>query len=359
MREFILNKYMNSKTLIYALFALFLGVLSLGLFAPEAYAQFSGPYYYYDNTYPYQSGGANYFNNYSPYPTYQNEPFNFPNTNSGQACPPDYVLMTYNGQHGCYKFLNQQNVSGNFYPNYSNSNYNPTPSGILPNCAPGDTYSRLTGQRCDDYYDTSSSLIPGCLPSYTYSIVTGQRCDDYNTNYNNGNLRGGDGTIRNFDVRDGNDTSLQEGDNDAEVMEIRFDVRNGDIRLDRIRFDFEFTGDSRGEDLPWNTFDEIRLLYDGSEIDRMNADDRDDWDKESNDVYSITFSSLNEIIREGDRAELTLEIDIDSNISGANNDYVSWEIFIPDRGLRARDGNGDTVYAGDDSDNVSIDIDEN
>jgi len=129
--------------------------------------------------------------------------------------------------------------------------------------------------------------------------------------------------------------------------------------LDKAEFDFEFTGFSNGEDLPWNTFDEVRLLSDGNEIARMNTDNKNDWNKESGDRYSIVFSGLDETIRENDTADLTLEVDINSDISGANSNDISWNIFVPDDGLRARDGDNNVVYAGNDSDGVSIDIEEN
>ena len=293
--------YFTKKNLIGGLLAVFLMVFGFSIFTNKADAQFI----YSTNT-P---------NNPSSYAYYR------------QICPIDFTLTVYNiNQYMCYKIFGGGQVLGASTTNY---NYNPI----------------------------SSSLIPGCLPGYIYSELTGQRCSG--NYYYNSNLNGGEGDISKFDIRDGNDINPQEGDNDAEIMEVRFDADNSDIRLDRIEFDFEFTGNSNGEDMPWHIFDEIRLLSDGVEIAQMDSDSRSDWDEEDNDTYSISFSSLDEIIRENDRANLTLEVDINSDITVVNNNDTSWDIYIPDDGLRARDGNGNAIYAGNDSDSVSINIEEN
>lgn len=289
----------HNRVLIYGLAAFCLIIIGFGVFANKTNAQ------YYYSTSP--------TNTTSDYAHYR------------QICPADFTLTVYNSnQYMCYKLFGGS-VLGASYP------YNP----VLP----------------------VPNLIPGCLPGYTFSQFTGQSC---NGNYhNNGNLNGGYGDISNFEARNGDDDNPQEGDNDAEIIEVRFDVEDGDIELDKIEFNFEFTGDNSGEDMPWNIFDEVKLLSDGREIAQMNTDDEDDWDEENNDTYSLVFKNLNEIIRENDEARLTLEVDLNSHIYGSNSNDVSWEIYVPDDGLRARNGNGNTVYAGDDSESVSIDINEN
>ncbi len=301
-------RYILSKNLIYGL--LVVGFISLGFggFAHKADAQYS-QYYYSSST----------TNNASDYARYR------------QLCPADFTLTVYNNnQYMCYKFLSTAPVG---YQNPVDYNFNP--ALVLPN------------------------LIPGCLPGYAYSQLTGESCDGSSySNSTDDNLNGRNGTIRNFEVRSGNDDNPQEGDNNAEVMKVRFDIDNGDIRLDKAEFDFQFTGDNASEDMPWNTFDEVRLLSNGEEIARVNTDSRGDWNKEDSDTYSLIFSGLDEIIRENDTADLTLEADINSSIDGISNGDVSWDIFVPDKGIRARDGNGNTLYTGNDSDNASITIEQ-
>lgn len=294
-------RYTINKNLIYALSVFCFVVLAFSLFANKANAQY------------YSASPAN-APDYSYY---------------RQMCPADYTFTVYNSnQYMCYKLFGGGQVLGASTINY---NYNPV---------------------------SSYSSILGCLPGYTYSQITGQRCDG-NYYFSNGNLNAGNGDIRNFEVRDGDDSSLEEGDNDAEVIQVRFDVEDGDISLDKAEFNFEFTGNSNGEDLPWNTFDEIRLLSDGTEIAQMDTDNRSDWDEEDDNIYSLVFSGLDEIMRENDRGDLTLEVDLSSYINGAESGDISWDIFIPDNGLRVRNGDGDTIYAGDDSESATISIEEN
>ncbi len=292
-----------NKNLIYGLFAVCVLLLSFGFLSNTANAQF----FYSTNTQ----------NNTGDYAYYR------------QLCPADFSLTVYNAnQYMCYKLFGVGQVLG-----ASTSNYN---------------YNGFS----------SYNSIPGCLPGYAYSELTGQRCDG-SYYYGNTNVNGDYGDIENFDLRAGNDTDPQEGDNNAEIAKVRFDADNGDVRLDRVQFDFKFTGYGTGEDLPWNVFDEARLLLDGREIGRVNADHKSDWDKESNSRYSIVFSGLDDVIRENDRAELTLEMDINSTITGVSDGYVSWDISVPDDGLRARNGRGTVVYGGNDQDTAFISIQEN
>lgn len=302
-----------------------MAILSLCFLAPTADAQYYNSYYNSTTTYPYEQyyqthgGNTNTF-----YGQYQNNP-NV--SNYTQTCPGGFTVTAHNFLLTCNK---QASAYG--------SNYG---------------FGSVLG--------ASTTNMPGCMSGYTYSIVTGQRCGGNGNVYfnnNNGRLTGNNASIRDFEVKDGDDTDIEEGDDDAELIAVRFDVEDGDIRLDRVEFNFEFTGNNNGENKPWEIFDEIRLMSDGDEIDSINADDEDDWDEEDNDTYSITFTGLNEVIRENDSAELTLEVDVNSNIKGSNNNSNSWRIYVPNKGIRARDGNGDTVYAGKKSEDVSIDIDQ-
>lgn len=314
---------MNKLILKYALFIRFVPVLLVFVcFVNTVNAEYYDSYYNYSSSYPYQEN----YNNYSPlgnnsfYPYYSNSNTVFNYSNYGQSCPTGYSLGVQNGTYICYVNLND-------YYNSYNSYYN-------------------------------NNQIQGCLPGYIYSSLTGQKCNQsnyYNYDYYSKN---NDGEITSFDVREGNDTKLEEGDNNKEILKIRFNVSDGDIELDKVKFNFEFRGNSYNEDKPWNVFDEMILLSNGKQIEKMNIDSKSDWGEEGDDNYSITFTNLNEKIRENDRANLTLLVDINSNISGVNNSINTWDVSVPDRGIKARALNRDFVYAGDDQEIVSVEIDQ-
>jgi hypothetical protein len=159
-----------------------------------------------------------------------------------------------------------------------------------------------------------------------------------------------------LDISRGDDTDLQENDNNAEIMRVEFDVEDGDAELDRVKIDFEFTGKNNGEDKPWNVFEDIKLLSNGDVIGTINGGDEDEWDNQGGDTYEITFDNLSELIRENDSADLTLEVDVQNSIDGANNGDVSYDVFVPDEGIRAFDDINDSFEIGDEGDTINIDI---
>ncbi len=272
--------------------AIFAGLIGLALVTSSAYAQYYG----------------------APYTTY--------------TCPAGYYLASQSGVPLCYQYPTTSSYVPDIYqPGYT-IQYNTTSYGNTAGCLPGYLYSTLTGRRCDSNYNDD----------YYYS-------DDYDSS--------SDATLHDYRISDGDDTYLQEGDDNAEVLTLRFDVEDDDIELDRATFYFEFTGSSSGEDNPWDVFDEITLLSDGDEIDTIDTTDEDEWDYEDNDTYSITFDNLDERIREGDRADISLEVSINSNIGSGDN---SWDIYVPDRGIRVRDTDDGTLYTGDEDESVSIEI---
>jgi len=323
-------KNMNNKTFIRVLLGGAVAVLSLG-FALVADAQYYNSYYNSTTTYPYQQSYNSYGSSNALYGgSYQNNSSNY--SDYTRTCPGGFTVSFYNTLLSCNK-----NISGSIYgSNYNNYNYG-------------------TGS----VLGASTLFVPGCLPGYLFSTLTGQRCDGYNSSYsygNNGSLSGARASIKDYEVRDGDDTSIEEGDDNAELVEVRFDVEDGDIRIDRAEFDFEFTGNRNGKDEPWEIFDKIRLMSDGHEIARINAHTKSNWNKEDSNTHSITFSSLDQIIRKNDSARLTIEADVNSNINSTSGRSASWSVFVPDRGIRAQDGSGRTVYTGDDDENVSIDV---
>ncbi|MEX0918133.1 MAG: hypothetical protein WDZ93_03180 [Candidatus Paceibacterota bacterium] len=170
-------------------------------------------------------------------------------------------------------------------------------------------------------------------------------------------LRGGEASLENFDARSG-DTNLSEGDDMAEVMDVRFNVKDGDVRISRI--DVAFDHVSGGDDDPWDVFDELAILVDGDEIGSVDLSDEDDWNEDDpqNGDYRIRVTNLDTwIVREGKRAEFTVALSVAGSVDDADTG-VDWEIFIPDNGIRAVDGLNINHYIGNTNDTVSFDIDE-
>ena len=166
-----------------------------------------------------------------------------------------------------------------------------------------------------------------------------------------GGLSGGEADLRNFDLLAGDD--LMEGDSDAEIAVAKFDVDGGDARLQRVTLDFTPQSGSYSEK-PWDYVDSLTVYLDGKKIGSVDAGSKSDWDKEDNDsdhagsldFYTIDVS-VNGVVKEGDKAELSIRADAQSTIDSSDRDNQTFEIQIPTDGIRAVDSQGIQQYTGD------------
>lgn len=165
-------------------------------------------------------------------------------------------------------------------------------------------------------------------------------------------LSGGEADLNEFDLRS-EEGDGAEGETDVEIATAEFDVDDGDARIERMEVTFGATSGSYEEE-PWDYFDTLYILdEDGDELDSVDAGDRDEWDETDDDVYSITFTGLSHVVREGDTAMLTLAADIQGNIDTSDLSQT-FSVFVPDRGIRAVDSEGIQNYIGDEDDSVTF-----
>jgi hypothetical protein len=186
------------------------------------------------------------------------------------------------------------------------------------------------------------------------------------SNNNGGNNNGGstntplqgEGELENFRVLSGDDTNLEEGESGLEVMEFSFDADNGDVKINRI--DLGFTpGSGNDETDPWDVFDEISIWDGNTRIAKIDTSNDENWKENSpsNGSYMLRISGLSYIVKEDKTADLTVKVETQNGIRGVANGE-SWELFIPDNGIRGVDADNASVYIGDTSETVVIDIDE-
>lgn len=168
-------------------------------------------------------------------------------------------------------------------------------------------------------------------------------------------LNGGESSIdNNFNLREGDETSLTEGQEDAPVAVAQFDVKDGDIQVNRM--DVAVKADSgNSEKDPWDTFDTVSLWVDGDQIASMDAGSKSDWEKDqpSTGWYRLRFTGLNQVFREGDKAEITVGVTLKSSIGDHSG---TWSVVVPDNGIRGVDGAGIQEYTGKTSDTTSFDF---
>lgn len=167
-------------------------------------------------------------------------------------------------------------------------------------------------------------------------------------------LNGGESSIdNNYDNKPGDDTDLTEGQVDAPVADVNFDVKDGDIQINRMDVAVK-TASGNTEKDPWDTFDSVSLWVDGDQIASMDAGSKSDWEKDqpATGDYRLRFTGLDQVFKEGDKATITIGVTLKSSIG---NHSGTWTIFVPDNGIRGVDGAGIQEYTGDTTDTVSFD----
>ncbi len=175
-----------------------------------------------------------------------------------------------------------------------------------------------------------------------------------NPDDNDDDLSGGEASLEQFQLSGGNDSNVEENEV-AEIAEIEFDVEDGDVRINRV--DLTFTANNSNEENdPWEAFDTVRLLVDGDEIAEADLSDEDDW-LDEDEPYVFRLSNVDYIVREGESANIVVELTAQGNVDGADNDLAEWTIYVEDNGIRAEDAEGIQQYVGDEDETVTFDID--
>lgn len=201
------------------------------------------------------------------------------------------------------------------------------------------------------YGQSSLSCPRGTYPQYTGALIG---CLSGSSGSGSSDLSGS-ASLRNFRLN-AEDTTLYPGDDGNEVLEARFDVRGGDVRVERVDFVFEFAGNgSEADDRPWQVFDRARLVADGDTIADVSVSRSGDWNRDGSE-YTLRLDDLDDyVVREGDRAELVLELDVRSSVQGSNvSNAALWDVWVPDSGIRVIDGEDDSHTIGNDDDTVRV-----
>jgi peptidoglycan hydrolase-like protein with peptidoglycan-binding domain len=168
---------------------------------------------------------------------------------------------------------------------------------------------------------------------------------------NGSSLSGGEATLRSFDLSSDND--LAEGETGQEIAVAEFDVKGGDVRVQRMTL--EFTANNTGlSTLPWKYVDTIDV-YDGSKkVGSADVSSKNDWDRNGT-TYSVDVP-LNAIVKGGRSAEFSIRADAQDNIDTANLGQT-FSIIVPKNCFRAVDAKNIQQYTGSDSDAVTLGFD--
>jgi peptidoglycan hydrolase-like protein with peptidoglycan-binding domain len=163
-----------------------------------------------------------------------------------------------------------------------------------------------------------------------------------------GTLSGGEATLRSFDLVSGND--LDEGDTNQEIAVAEFDVKGGDVRVQRITL--EVTGDNASlSTQPWRYLDTLAVYNGSKKVGSIDVGSKNDWDKDGT-TYVVDIP-VDTIIKAGKSAELSIRADAQSSIDSGNLNQT-FSLIIPKNGIRVIDGERIQHYVGSDTDIVRV-----
>ncbi len=148
---------------------------------------------------------------------------------------------------------------------------------------------------------------------------------------------------------------VQEGDEEVAVAGFEFDVDDADAELNRVDVMFEVTASTGGNasDEPWDYFESVQLSLNGEVVAEENADSESDWDDMTktggyaSDAYRLRFTGIEELLAADETAELEVSVTVQGGIDSEDED-ATFTVWIPENGVRARDGEGLDDETGDD-----------
>ena len=128
----------------------------------------------------------------------------------------------------------------------------------------------------------------------------------------------GEASLGDVESNDGDDTTIEEGQEAAPVAEFEVEFENGDAEISRI--DLTLVADGSEED-PWDTFEEVSLWVDGDEVASMAADDEDEYLDE--DDGSLRFSGLDIVAMEDEPITIVVGVTVQGSVDNLD---ATWNV---------------------------------
>ena len=152
----------------------------------------------------------------------------------------------------------------------------------------------------------------------------------------------GEASLKSFDIEDGDDTELEEGQTEESVQEFVIEFQDGDAQITRL--DVDLNTDA-SEDI-WDVLGDVTLLVDGDEVATIDASDEDNWmDGDAGDDNGVLrFTGLDIVAMEDEEITVTLGVEVQNNLDD-NSEIVAVDVT----GMRFVDGDDvtSTLEAGD------------
>jgi peptidoglycan hydrolase-like protein with peptidoglycan-binding domain len=165
------------------------------------------------------------------------------------------------------------------------------------------------------------------------------------TTPSNPSTRGPEASIEKYKVLNAPSNEDIEERETKPVLTAAFDVEDSDATLSRVDVNFTAVGTIK-ERRPWYLLDEVTLYVGDKKADTLSVDRESAWRKGSNNTYSLRFSGLKNVLKEGSTQQLTVEVKAQDRVDSSDVPQ-DFEVWFPDRGIRMRDGAKIDQYTGD------------
>ncbi len=155
-----------------------------------------------------------------------------------------------------------------------------------------------------------------------------------------GDLKGGDGKFENISSLGDIESTVDEGDS-ANVVGVSLDAADSDLSIQRVDVTLTLATANTSSMLT-KTVTKVALVLDGKTLATMNASDA----SKDGRVYTMRFSGLNGIVRDGETGNLYVKVTAVSSVDSADaGDEIT--VAIPVDSIRAVNGAGvsDTYVA--------------
>lgn len=203
-------------------------------------------------------------------------------------------------------------------------------------CTGGAVYNSVTGALCSAAPTTT--LPAGCTSTAGFSPTTGQSCSAVVVVP----ASSGEGKLITFTENAPDVTDVKEGEVAKKVLNVSFEADLADQTITRVDVDFQ-AADSTQSDKPWKYMKEVSLVYDGTTVATVAGDVEASYSRtdetETYDTWTVRFSNLNLVVKDGVKSKLEVAVTALANVDGSDEGQ-SWEAAIPANGIRAVSPNG-------------------
>lgn len=232
-------------------------------------------------------------------------------------------------------------------------------TGTFPaGCTSAVGFSSTTGLSCAG---TVGTYPAGCTSTVGYSSTTGAKCDG-TTGGTTPEVLTGEGSVKSFDLGSPEESSLAEGQENAELVSFDVELENdGSLKMDRFDLYMAETGTADVSEKPWDYFSNAYLMSDGVKIATMDVSSSSDWAEDeaglsASQEYRLRFSGLNAVLKSDETTTISVAFDAVSNLDSVD-EVATWDFGILNDSFRFVDGTGYMFTDGDDSLSDSFDID--